>query len=300
MKKTIISLISIALLGCLLAIGVTACSAKQPQMKPLYTVTYRSNDETADPYAVEQYAEGASFSAMTVEANTRQSGAFLAWYDGENRIAAGETYTMPAKDVTFYAQWENDVTALLDGVWSGCLQEDELVEAGQSLTAAIRRDAGSAYVILSSVSFDAADLHEEKENAVLRLEQCADGSYASDIASIKLSNNHLVMELDGKVAEFANWCPLSTAPQLSGVWNEKGGSREIEISDGAVYKAHTATTIGKVIGIGEYYLLVSDNAIETLSEGVARASAYSMILFTTAPDGSALVSDGGEFVFTKR
>lgn len=301
MKKTIISLISIALLGCLMVIGITACSKREPaEAEPLYTVTYRPNDENAEPYAVEQYVAGASISVSDIGTGTRNSSAFLAWYDGERRIAAGETYIMPSRDVTFYAQWENDVTAQLDGIWSGCTQESELLDAGQTLTAAIRRDAGAAYIVLSAVSFATADLHEEKENIVLRLEQGADGNYASDTVSIKIVNNHLIMELDGTAAEFTRWCPLSTAPQLSGVWTEREGSREIKISDGAVFDAHTTMPIGRMIGIGDYYLLVSDSPVESLTAYTAKAETqYSMILFTAAPDGNALLSDTDDLIFTK-
>lgn len=305
MKKTIISLITILLSICLLAIVIAGCSNRPVDSGSVYTVTYRSNDETENPYAVEQHEAGETFTVCSANAFADEAAVFLAWYDGEQRIMAGETYTMPAGSVTFYAQWEGDVTAQIEGTWSGCVNVPEYVGEGNDLTVSVRKDEGCAYVVLSDVSFAGTDHYETRENRVLRLPAHEDGYYASEAGSIRLANNHLVMSLgeEGTI-EFEDWCPLSASRELSGVWAADGGEGQfsIEFSDTAVLAADDDTVIGKVIGIGEYYLLMLFEGIGTATPlSLSReGEQYSMTLFTASPDGNALLVNNDNIVFVRQ
>ncbi len=70
-----------------------------------YTVTYVAGENgTGTAPQGGSYAEGETF---TVAENTFTCDGytFAGWSDGENTVAAGTTYTMPASDVTFTAHW---------------------------------------------------------------------------------------------------------------------------------------------------------------------------------------------------
>lgn len=298
MKKVIISLATILLSLCFLAVIIAACSNNAEEPETLYTVTYRSNDEAEDPYATEQYAAGEIFATLAADAFGEGESRFLAWYDGTRRISAGESYIMPEGGITFYAQWEGDMTAQLEGMWSGCSNGSEPVGEENDFVVSIRKDEGYAYVILSTVSYTGEDHAEKKENKVLRLAECGEGNYASETESVWLTNNHLVLRLEGATFEFDHWCPLSTAPDLNGVWATGGGEerRSIEFADTVVLSPKDAKVIGKVVGIGEYYLLVLS---ENFDNGTARTSdGYSMTLLTATPDGNALLVNG-DVVFVR-
>ncbi len=71
------------------------------------SLTYAKGDEevTGDLPTNTSYAPLAEFT-LPNKGNLAWAGhAFIGWSDGSNRYAAGETYTMPAHDVTFTAQW---------------------------------------------------------------------------------------------------------------------------------------------------------------------------------------------------
>ncbi len=86
-----------------------------------YAVTYEANGGEGTAPASASYAAGETF---TVGKNsfTRDGYFFKGWNDGTKDVAAGSTYTMPAKDVKFQAQWEKAVPQLY-GMWSGTYED---------------------------------------------------------------------------------------------------------------------------------------------------------------------------------
>lgn len=102
MKKLIFRTMAVMLFVCLGLTGFAAC--KPIDSGDTFTVTYVAGDGTGTAPATEKHAEGETFkvaeNSFTYEGHT-----FETWNDGTKDVAAGETYTMPAKDVTFTAKW---------------------------------------------------------------------------------------------------------------------------------------------------------------------------------------------------
>lgn len=105
MKKKLLTTVAVTTIVCAAAFTLFGCGGNE---KPVtYTVTYEkgASDATGTAPAAVSYAEGAE---ITVAANTftRTGYTFKTWSDGTATYAAGAKYTMPAKNVTFTAQWE--------------------------------------------------------------------------------------------------------------------------------------------------------------------------------------------------
>ena len=82
-----------------------------------YTVTYAGNSGTTS-CAGGTYTYNSSFDICSDEP-IRTGYSFTGWSDGTNTYQPGANYTMPAKDVTFTAQWTINtytVTWIVDGV----------------------------------------------------------------------------------------------------------------------------------------------------------------------------------------
>ena len=72
---------------------------------PRYTVTFTANGGTGDAPVVADQLEGAKFN-LPSNTYTYAGHQFTGWNDGTTTYAAGASYTMPATNVTFTAQWE--------------------------------------------------------------------------------------------------------------------------------------------------------------------------------------------------
>ena len=82
-----------------------------------YTVTYAGNSGTTT-CAGGTYMYNSSF-AICSDKPTRTGYSFTGWSDGTNTYQPGDSYTMPAENVTFTAQWTINtytVTWIVDGV----------------------------------------------------------------------------------------------------------------------------------------------------------------------------------------
>ncbi|MCH5156438.1 MAG: InlB B-repeat-containing protein [Clostridiales bacterium] len=101
MKKRNLLLLLLTLVCVVsMAFGFAACDNHET-----FTVTYVAGGGTGDIPSGASYKAGEQF---TVAANTfvREGYTFTAWSDGEKNVLAGSTYTMPARNVVFTAQWE--------------------------------------------------------------------------------------------------------------------------------------------------------------------------------------------------
>lgn len=97
---------SLAFLLCLVFAFSLALAACQPTT---YTVSYANgnNDATGNAPATQSYEEGAT---VTVANNTFALAGhkFEGWSDGSATYKEGDTFTMPAKNVTLTAQWSKN------------------------------------------------------------------------------------------------------------------------------------------------------------------------------------------------
>ncbi len=73
-----------------------------------YAVTFSAGEGTGTVPTGETHVEGITFELPSASGLTKDGYHFTAWNDGTADYAAGAIYTMPAKDVTFTAQWEED------------------------------------------------------------------------------------------------------------------------------------------------------------------------------------------------
>ncbi|MCH5163994.1 MAG: InlB B-repeat-containing protein [Clostridiales bacterium] len=150
MKKLISQFLAVIIAVCLCATVVTAC---EPTGET-YTVTYVSGGGMGSSPAVERYTEGETFTVKAADLFTRDGYTFAGWSDGTNVVEAGSTYTMPAKNVIFTAQWSEEMQVGLEGKWSGCeLDGEELLGIEGvtfNVTASVKKDGDNGvYVVLS-------------------------------------------------------------------------------------------------------------------------------------------------------
>lgn len=105
------SKILLVLLACIFALTCTLAACKDnpadPEKPETYKVTYVSGNVNATGAAPAEKAYEAG-DTVTVAGNTftLEGYTFECWLDGTNTYKEGDTFTMPAKDVTLTAQWE--------------------------------------------------------------------------------------------------------------------------------------------------------------------------------------------------
>ena len=116
MKKTRwIASISTSL-AMLLGVSLVAvgCTDPDPEPKPepkptptTYMVTYEKGEgEEGTAPEVKSYEAGASVTLAAADTFTKEGYTFTKWLEGTTEYDAGATYTMPEKNVTFKAKWE--------------------------------------------------------------------------------------------------------------------------------------------------------------------------------------------------
>ncbi len=107
MKRKALAVLLSALVACLLAVVMFGCK-KAPET---YTVTYIGGEGAVGTAPVDDvlYKKGEK---VTLKQNTftKEGYEFTVWNDGSKDYAAGGSYEMPAKNVTFTAQWANQST----------------------------------------------------------------------------------------------------------------------------------------------------------------------------------------------
>ena len=87
-------------------IAAVACGESEPEAQK-YSVTYLSGAADAvGSVPAESYEEGTPIILRGVDTFSREGYTFTQWSDGSTLYSAGETFFMPANDVTFTAQWE--------------------------------------------------------------------------------------------------------------------------------------------------------------------------------------------------
>lgn len=108
-KRTLFALL-LSLVCAASLFAAVACSDNGETTAETYSVTYAAGAEDATgSVSVESYAAGTPFVLRDVDTFTRPGYTFTQWSDGTSLYDAGDMYTMPAHDVTFTAQWEENV-----------------------------------------------------------------------------------------------------------------------------------------------------------------------------------------------
>lgn len=107
----------VAVVGVCALFGVTACNKdKGGKDETQYTVTYVAGaDDAYGDTQTASYKKGEKFNLLAADTFERDGYTFTAWNDGTADFAAGAEYTMPEKDVTFTANWQEYIEPLPEG-----------------------------------------------------------------------------------------------------------------------------------------------------------------------------------------
>ncbi len=109
MKKRVFGIL-LVIMAVILTFTLVSCDKDGDTPSPTtYTVSYSAGEGLGTPPTGGEYEEGATFKLPQATGLTKDGFHFTAWNDGTTNYDAGATYTMPAKAVTFTAQWEEDV-----------------------------------------------------------------------------------------------------------------------------------------------------------------------------------------------
>lgn len=93
-----------------------ASASRTINFSETFNVAYDANQGTGTVPAEGWYTIGQTFTVPSGAGLTRDGYAFDGWYDGTTKIAAGSTYTMPAYNRSFQAQWVVSIPVQKDSV----------------------------------------------------------------------------------------------------------------------------------------------------------------------------------------
>lgn len=125
MKRKLGFLLTMLLMICMIASVLAACTGIEPKPGPVtddpdktYSVGYTRGDNAVEGKAPtgQRYKAGETFTVAYPDDLVFVGYYFVCWNDGEKNVEAGSTYTMPAKSVTFVAQWaeeDDDMLSLI-------------------------------------------------------------------------------------------------------------------------------------------------------------------------------------------
>lgn len=86
-----------------------ACACKTEEETKKYSVTYEAGYTGAtETIPAESYAEGETITLRSADTYKREGYLFTNWSDGSGTYSAGASYKMPARDVVFTAQWQEE------------------------------------------------------------------------------------------------------------------------------------------------------------------------------------------------
>ena len=201
-------------------------------IQPKFAVTFASDSTSAvGPDPTQETVTAGTKITLPANPYTYYGMNFTGWSDGENTYQASSSYTMPTHNVTFTAQWTNDV-------WNGETKSDSLKDSGT---------ADDPYIIASG-----ADLNY--------LSNLPSGQYCRGyyklMADIDMGGHefspiyHLVGIFDGNGHKITNL-------QITGSGVYYGLFKEAGYSTGTVIKnltldaslTYTNTTTGGVLGL---------------------------------------------------
>lgn len=105
-----------ALVGVCTLFGAVACGKDNGKTEQQYTVTYVAGaDDAYGETQTASYKKGDKFNLLAADTFERDGYTFTEWSDGTASYKAGAEYTMPEKNVTFTANWEEVNEPLPEG-----------------------------------------------------------------------------------------------------------------------------------------------------------------------------------------
>ncbi len=290
MKKHIIRLLVVMLSVCLGMAVISACTKPKT-----YTVTYLAGGGTGTAPTVEKYKEGEEF---TVKENTftYEGYTFTTWNDGAKNVAPGAKYVMPAKDITFTAQWKKEIVDNYSGYWTG---EAEGAKLGESY-------AGKTFDVEAAVMLDETDLFvafmfTEKGGAA-KLGAGVHGTVSEEGAidfngtAGKLENDKLTIPFGEEASiEFSGRKALGDAAEPDGVYSsgEEGEEKFLDFNRGAI-KLDAAFVDAEFLSIGKYIVGYQEMGEVSLSPFAAVMDGDNIVYYDMAGDTYTFTPYDGE------
>ncbi len=226
--KTVWSVVSTALACTMVVSALTACGGKNPgdDEETKYTVTYVGGDMGGGTAPTGgEYAEGETFT-LAQNTFTSDTHTFTGWNDGTADFGAGATYTMPAKNVTFTAQWEENGDTEAPVIAFATGKQDSYTTT-----------AGTPVTLPSATATDAVDGEVELDVTVTSkgatLTKVADGyTFASDTAGEYDVSYYAVDSSDNEVEEFISVTvnPIKAETELEAGQNNLSNLAQSEVT----------------------------------------------------------------------
>ncbi len=226
--KTVWSVVSTALACTMVVSALTACGGKNPgdDEETKYTVTYVGGDMGGGTAPTGgEYAEGETFT-LAQNTFTSDTHIFTGWNDGTADFGAGATYTMPAKNVTFTAQWEENGDTEAPVIAFATGKQDSYTTT-----------AGTPVTLPSATATDAVDGEVELDVTVTSkgatLTKVADGyTFASDTAGEYDVSYYAVDSSDNEVEEFISVMvnPIKAETELEAGQNNLANLAQSEVT----------------------------------------------------------------------
>ncbi len=263
-----------------------------------YTVTYAAGEgATGTAPTGGQYAEGATFTLPEATGLRKDGSTFAAWNDGTNNYAAGATYTMPAKDVTFIATWkvsepsggeeENaDVTISFDA------------NGGSGAMTAVTKKVGD--VLDFTADAFVCGFTAPADSVFLGWATTATGDLLADGTVLSSS-----MAADGALTLYAVWDEQSSdvaLEDLTGVWTGEGTLEVIAYTNATTGATACGVLNGNLLvnfipAEGVYYIMTPD--YETLYGFMSKGSRSLVINIPEMDDNNESTGEVEQIVFTE-
>lgn len=290
MKKHIIRLLVVMLSVCLGMAVISACTKPKT-----YTVTYVAGGGTGTAPTVEKYKEGEEF---TVKENTftYEGYTFTTWNDGAKNVAPGAKYVMPAKDITFTAQWKKEIVDNYSGYWTGEAEGAKLSDTY----------AGKTFEVEAAVMLDETDLFVAfmftEKGGTAKLGAGVHGTVSEEGAidfngtAGKLENDKLTIPFGEKASiEFSGRKALSDAAEPDGVYSsgEEGEEKFLDFNRGAI-KLDAAFVDAEFLSIGKYIVGYQEMGEVSLSPFAAVMDGDNIVYYDMAGDTYTFTPYDGE------
>lgn len=190
--------------------GATVIGSIEITYIPKYTVTYNANGGSGDAPAVASYYEGGSVTAAAANTFTAPSAnhTFRCWNTAANGSGtsynADESFSMPGENITLYAQWNMDISGLIDE--NSELTQNLTIKAGEVVTL-------SGLIIIPNgkiLTNNGTIINDDPQHLLI-----ADGGQLISHQSVKAEAFKTIADANGKTAD-EHWYAISTPMHKDG------------------------------------------------------------------------------------
>ncbi len=235
MKKLLCKVFGSVLLVSLLACGIAACTETEGDK---YTVTYAPGNTavTGTTPESETHAEGEKFQ-LAESTYSYENHTFTGWSDGTKTYAAKAEYTMPKKNVTFTAQWQENVPDGIPGLWT--ITDSEGPGVTMTMEIGIQAAgtlAGYDYDLVMVARDDSSSSHcftillqVDEEDGAYTLKSIQGNALPAEDAILSYAEGTLTFKYgDMDTLQLTEHAALPATPEFVGVYHHETSRLEIK------------------------------------------------------------------------